>query len=215
MSVDKLRSMRRDYENVPLDIETAPAEPVFLFNNWLKAAAANEKIAEPNAMHLATVDKQGRPSGRMVLLKDLIKEEFIFYTNYQSRKALQLATNPYACLTFWWEALARQVRVEGKIKPLAAEIADGYFAERDRASQLGAWASPQSSALKSYDELLARFAKIKEKFSGCQIPRPPHWGGYCLVPHQIEFWQGQKSRLHKRILYSYCNSKWEKRCLAP
>lgn len=215
MSVDKLRAMRRDYENVSLDIEAAPTEPFSLFNQWLKAAAANDKIVEPNAMHLATVDKQGMPSARMVLLKDLIKEQFIFYTNYQSRKALQLAANPYACLTFWWEALARQVRIEGKVKPLAAEISDGYFAERDRASQLGAWASPQSSELKNYDELLERFTRIKEKFSDHQIPRPPHWGGYCLAPHQIEFWQGQKSRLHKRILYSYRNNEWKKKCLAP
>ncbi len=215
MSADKLRSMRRDYDNVPLDIETAPAEPIPLFNSWLEAAVANDKILEPNAMHLATVAKQGRPSARMVLLKGIIKEEFIFYTNYQSRKALQLAANPYACLTFWWEALARQVRIEGKINPLAAELSDGYFAERDRDSQLGAWASPQSSQLKNYDELLERFTRIKRKFGDRQIPRPSHWGGYCLMPHQVEFWQGQKNRLHKRILYSYRHDKWEKRCLAP
>lgn len=207
--------MRRDYDNRPLDLAATPAEPFSLFSQWLQAAAANDKIAEPNAMYLATVNEQGQPSARMVLLKGLIKEEFVFYTNYQSRKANHLAANPHACLTFWWEALARQVRIEGEVKRLAAELSDSYFAERDRASQLGAWASAQSSEIKNYDELLRRFAEMKKQFANQRIPRPPQWGGYSLTPRQMEFWQGQKSRLHKRILYIRGKAGWEKKCLAP
>lgn len=192
----------------------APADPLALFADWY-AAAQHADMIEPTAMTLATVDASGRPSARIVLLKGVDAQGFRFYTNYRSRKGEALAANPHAALVFWWESLERQVRVEGSVHPLAAEVSDGYFARRSRGSRIGAHASPQSHVIADREALEQRVEEAEARFAAQDVERPAHWGGYALVPDMIEFWQARRSRLHDRLRYQRSGDGWQIDRLAP
>ena len=190
------------------------ADPFALFDAWF----AEAKSAEPNdpeAMALATADPEGRPSLRMVLLKGHGREGFDFYTNFDSRKGKELAANPAAALLFHWKSLRRQVRVDGPVEPLPAAEADAYFATRARDSQLGAWASDQSRPLDRRETFERRFAEIRARFEGQDVPRPPRWGGFRLVPKRIEFWSDRPHRLHERRLFTRAATGWDEGLLYP
>src|SRR5579864_4945016 len=181
--------------------------PFTLFDNWFAEARASEPN-DPDAMALATADAEGRPSVRMVLLKGHGPEGFIFYTNEESAKAQELAANPHASLLFHWKSLRRQIRIEGRVEQISDARADAYFASRARDSQLGAWASYQSRPLDSRATLQRRFEEVKRRFEGDDVPRPPHWGGYRLVPETIEFWTDRPHRLHERRLFVLNSKGW-------
>lgn len=209
-----LAAIRQEYSRHTLSPEECLEDPLAQFSRWLDEAMA-AKVAEPTAMHLATADAAGRPSARIVLLKGIEQRRFVFYTNYQSRKGRQLTDNPFAALTFFWPELERQVRVEGRVEPLPAEISDAYFASRPYQSRIGAWASAQSEVLESTRSLLARAAKYAAQFI-TGVPRPPHWGGYGLSADRVEFWQGRPSRMHDRVLYTLeASGQWTKQRLYP
>ncbi|MSP79740.1 MAG: pyridoxamine 5'-phosphate oxidase [Rhodospirillales bacterium] len=191
-----------------------PEDPIALFQSWF-AEATRAEPSDANAVTLATVDAAGRPSARMVLLKDVDARGFVFYTNRESRKGLELLANPRAALCFFWKSLDRQVRVEGPVEPVADSEADGYFATRDRASQIGAWASSQSRPLESRFALERRIAEFTAKFHVGTVPRPPFWSGFRLVPEAIEFWQERPFRLHDRTVYHRAGSAWSARKLYP
>jgi pyridoxamine 5'-phosphate oxidase len=175
-------------------------DPLLLFEQWFKEAQTSG-IAAPETMTLATANKKGAPSARMVLLKEFSQAGFVFYTNYESRKARELAENPHAALVFYWEKLQRQVRIEGKILKTTRKQSDLYFATRARGSQLGAWASHQSELLEDRQELENRYQELEADYQGKVIPRPKNWGGFRLIPERIEFWQGKTHRLHERTQY--------------
>jgi pyridoxamine 5'-phosphate oxidase len=189
-------------------------DPFDLFRAWLTEAEAAEPN-DPNAMALATVDQQGRPSLRMVLLKDFDAEGFVFYTNLQSRKGVELAANANAALCFHWKSLRRQVRVEGQVTPVTAAEADDYFASRPRGSQIGAWASAQSRRLESRFELERKVGEMAMRFGLGSVPRPPHWSGFRLVPDHLEFWQDRPFRLHDRLVYNRRDGAWDTERLFP
>ncbi len=194
-----------------------PADPYALFGRWLDDAfAAKERgvLPEPTAMVLATSDA-GRPSARTVLLKAADAAGFVFYTNYDSRKGRELALDPQVALHFGWYPLQRQVRIEGLAEPTSAEDSDAYFATRPRGSQLGAWASAQSSTVGSAEELADTYAAAEARFEGTEVPRPERWGGFRVVPQTIEFWQGQPSRMHDRFVYTRSAEGWGVSRLAP
>ena len=176
------------------------------------------KTADPkdfNAMCLSTVDADGRPSSRFVLLKEFDARGFVFYTNLESRKGVQLRTHPDVSLAFYWGSLEEQVRIEGAVEPVTDAEADAYFASRPRGSRLGAWASAQSSTLSYRGELEARLAEVERQYEGREVPRPPHWSGRRVVPRRIEFWVGMPSRLHHRMLYERTGEGWTRRILSP
>ena len=189
-------------------------DPFDLFDAWF-AEAREAEPNDPEAMALATADEAGNPSVRMVLLKGHGPDGFVFYTNEQSVKGEQIAENPNAALLFHWKSLRRQVRVEGEVERVADAEADAYFASRGRDSQLGAWASDQSRPLASRDHFLARFDEMKARFEGGDVPRPPHWGGFRVVPLLIEFWQDRPNRLHERRLFLAGRGAWDERLLYP
>jgi pyridoxamine 5'-phosphate oxidase len=176
-------------------------DPIARFEAWMAEAAASEPN-DPNAMCLATATPDGRPSARMVLLKGVDARGFVFYTNLESRKGAELSANPYAALCFHWKTLTRSVRIEGRVEPVSAEEADAYFASRPRGSRIGAWASKQSRPLESRLALEKRVAEFGLKFAVGEIPRPPFWSGFRLVPVRIEFWRDMPFRLHERLLFS-------------
>jgi pyridoxamine 5'-phosphate oxidase len=189
-------------------------DPFQLFDAWFAKAQASEPN-DPNAMALATADEQGRPSVRIVLLKAHGPDGFVFYTNQHSRKGGELARNPRAALLFHWKTLRRQVRIEGKVSLVSSEKADAYFATRSRDSQLGAWASDQSSPLASRAEFEKRYEEMKAKFEGRDVPRPPHWGGFSVAPETIEFWTDRAHRLHERRLFTRDGDCWSEGLLFP
>lgn len=189
-------------------------DPIELFKEWLTEASVSEPN-DPEAVALATVSAEGRPSVRMVLLKGVDNEGFRFYTNLESRKAKELSHNQYAALCFHWKTLHRQVRVEGKVTQVPAWAVDAYFKTRHILSRLGAWASRQSEPLETRDELEERVRLFSQKFKGQEIPRPPHWGGFVLAPDKIEFWLEGEGRLHDRFLFSRFRDGWEMTRLNP
>lgn len=192
----------------------ASPDPIALFQQWFQEAQS-AGISAPEAMTLATATRQGAPSARIVLLKDVSPRGFVFYTNYESRKGRILGSNPQAALVFFWEKLQRQVRVEGKTVPVPRAESDRYFASRDRGSQLGAWASDQSREILDREALLARLREFEARFEGKAVPRPPHWGGYRVVPSRIEFWTAGEHRLHDRFVYARDAGKWAVSRLSP
>jgi pyridoxamine 5'-phosphate oxidase len=189
-------------------------DPFALFDQWFAEARTSE-INDSNAMTIATADANGQPSARMVLLKGHGPEGFVFYTNQQSRKAGDIAENPQAAILFHWKSLRRQIRIEGSLSPVPDSTADAYFATRSRDSQLGAWASEQSRPLDSRETFEARFEEMTKRFAGGDVPRPPHWSGYCLVPVRFEFWHDREHRLHERRTFVRDEGDWTEGLLYP
>jgi pyridoxamine 5'-phosphate oxidase len=212
--MNDLASIRKEYSKTTLDVSTISKDPVKQFDTWFQEAVT-AKVPEANAMNLATVSS-GRPASRIVLLKGIEHGKFVFYTNYQSRKGKELDENPACCLTFFWPELERQVRIEGTAARIDAKRSEEYFQSRPRGSQIGAWASPQSSVIQERSLLEERAKQIEDKFKGQEkLPKPHQWGGYEVDPLLIEFWQGRPSRLHDRILYSKVDDVWKVNRLAP
>jgi pyridoxamine 5'-phosphate oxidase len=213
--MQNLANIRKDYKKATLDVKSVDQNPVRQFEKWFGEALQSE-VLEPNAMNLSTVNADGKPSARIVLLKGLENNRFAFYTNYQSKKGKELDNNPACALTFFWPELERQVRVEGVASRVDAAASDVYFKSRPRASQIGAWASPQSILVENRSILEQRFREIEKRFEGQPVlPRPHQWGGYEIEPFQIEFWQGGPGRLHDRIQYVKADGVWNIYRLAP
>jgi pyridoxamine 5'-phosphate oxidase len=212
--MDPIADIRTDYRKQALNEEDTAAAPMEQFKKWWDAAVASE-IHEVNAMTLATVNDAGQPAARIVLLKGLHDDGFIFFTNYESRKANELAKNSHAALVFFWKELERQVRVEGIITKVSDEESSAYFHSRPHDSQIGAWSSPQSKVIPSRELLDKNVAEHTARFGGGEVERPPFWGGYILKPALVEFWQGRSNRLHDRIEYVNESGSWIKRRLAP
>ncbi len=212
---DDLFDLRHQYSDTGLTVEEMMDHPVDQFQEWFADAYKHSQRDLSNAMTLATADGSGAPSARVVLLKHVDRDGFVFYTNYESRKGRELSENPAAALVFWWPALERQVRVEGRVRRLSADASDRYFASRPRGSQLSAWVSRQSRVVEGREVLEKRLQGFAEKFRNDDVPRPEYWGGYCLEPAAVEFWQGQSNRLHDRVLYERGDEGWERRRLAP
>lgn len=209
-----IAAIRRDYEGGSLDEANTPDTPMPLFDEWLTLALEAEGD-DGNAMTLATVDSQGLPHARIVLLKGIDDQALVFYTNYQSHKGSELANVPHAALVFWWPSLDRQVRVEGSVELVPEDESDRYFEIRPRSSQLGAWIATQSVEIPDRNWIEERQRRFEQLYEGQVIPRPAHWGGYRVIPEMIEFWQGQPSRLHDRIRYELREEQWVKYRLAP
>jgi pyridoxamine 5'-phosphate oxidase len=207
--------LRRELITVGLRRENVAPDPISQFRDWYETMVA---ALQPDMvpMTLATADATGRPTARLLLLKEFDDRGFVFYTNYRSRKARELAENPRACMVFFWPELDRQVRIEGTTERISAEESDAYFASRPRGSQIGAWASDQSAILSGRDELETAVAAAEQRYQGVDVPRPDWWGGYRLIPETVEFWQGRPDRLHDRLEYvRQPDGGWLLRRLAP
>jgi len=212
---NNIADIRRDYSHKSLSESDVDANAIRQFEKWWHEAV-NSKIDEVNAMTLATASIDALPSARIVLLKEVNEKGFVFFSNYESYKAQQLAENPKACLVFFWKELERQVRITGLIEKISSKQSDDYFQSRPESSRIGAWASPQSRVIEDRQWLDEKFNELVNKMEGTAIPRPPHWGGYIVKPVVIEFWQGRPSRLHDRIQYSLDeNGEWKIERLAP
>ncbi|MCC2676085.1 MAG: pyridoxamine 5-phosphate oxidase [Ramlibacter sp.] len=209
----QIADLRKSYERAELSEDASHADPLKQFDQWLTEAIAAQ-IPEPNAMTLATVGSDLRPSTRIVLVKGYDERGIAWYTNYESRKGQELAGNPYAALQFHWVELERVVRIEGRVEKVSAQESDAYYASRPLDSRIGAWASPQSQVIPGRSVLVTNAARYSAQFL-LQPPRPPHWGGYRLVPEQWQFWQGRKSRLHDRLRYRRDAGAWVRERLAP
>jgi len=192
---------------------TTGDDPLAFFAQWFEEAHKAE-ISEINAFTLATVDTDSKPHARIVLLKGMDEKGFVFYTNYNSAKGQELDSNAFASAVFFWKELERQVRIEGVTEKVEEALSDEYFASRPTGSQLGAWSSPQSTIIASREELHENYKMYEDKYKA-SVPRPPHWGGYRIIPHRLEFWQGRSSRMHDRILFVYEGDQWRKFRLAP
>lgn len=213
-----LKHLREEYSSASLELMDVPGTPIELFEQWMQEAL-QAKLTEPNAMTLATCKPDGFPSARVVLLKGLNEEGFIFYTNYNSHKGQELAANPKAALVFLWLELQRQVRVEGIVEKIAATASEAYFQSRPKGSQIGAVASPQSAVIPGREVLEEKVKTLEEKYADQeQLPCPEHWGGYIVKPSRIEFWKGRASRLHDRLVYTKlagAGEEWKIERLAP
>lgn len=206
--------LRRDFTLKSLDESDTSDDPLKQFEVWFDEAIKSD-VLEANAMTLSTVDALNKPSSRVVLLKQVKEEGFVFFSNYESKKAIQLAENPYCALNFVWHELERQVRIEGKVELLSKDESDSYFESRPTKSKLGAWASPQSQEIPNRSYLEALTLNFEREFKGKEITRPGNWGGYIVKPTLIEFWQGRASRLHDRIQYTKDSNGWKRVRLAP
>jgi len=207
-------NIRKEFTAKKLAKSVVNQNPIIQFNDWFKEAV-NSEITVVNAMTLSTVSKEGRPTARIVLLKGVEKNGFVFFTNYLSQKGNQLATNPYASLTFFWKELERQVRIEGKVEKISKEDSETYFKSRPWKSRVGAWVSDQSSPIQSRFKLMQKFALKVTQLIGQEVPLPDFWGGYILIPDRVEFWQGRPSRLHDRINYRLIDNVWKIDRLSP
>jgi len=213
--MDFLKSLRTDYNLDNLDTSTADPDPINQFGIWMKMAIEN-KVNEPNAFNLATVSAIGRPSSRIVLLRNFNTDGFVFFTNYESHKAKELIAGKWAALNFFWPELHKQVRIEGQAEKVEEWDSEEYFNSRPRESQLGAWVSEQSSELANREEMNQKFEILTKKFEGRAVERPPHWGGFRIRPELFEFWQGRPNRLHDRIQYQVqADASWKMRRLYP
>lgn len=210
--LDQFRKGRHEFENGHLE-GFEGVNPFELFELWT-AEAVESKEKEPNAFVLSTVDTQGQPSSRILYLKDIVEEKYVFYTNYKSQKGDDLQDNDKVSMLFFWPDSSRQVRVQGKCTKAPSDLSDRYFASRPKSSQIGAWASEQSQDLESREDLEKRVLELTEKYQG-EVPRPQHWGGYWVEPTEFEFWQGRPSRLHDRIVFTRKSEQWTIRRLNP
>lgn len=208
-----INTERRDFELSKLNEIEIQQNPISFFEDWLSEAIKN-KANEPNAFCLATVLNH-QPSSRILYVRDVVKDGFVFYTNYNSRKGLDILENSKAAMNFFWPEMERQIRIEGEVIKASDKTSDSYFASRPRASQIGAWASAQSNELKSREELESIIEKYTKQFEGKDVPRPNFWGGYVLKPNYFEFWQGRKSRLHDRFAFSKSGHDWNIKRMFP
>ena len=213
MTVPDLSVLRNDYSLKTLDESQVDRDPLKQFGVWM-VEAIHSQVPEPTAMSLSTVGKDGRPAGRIVLLKGVDAKGFVFYTNYQSRKASDLAAHPFAALTFMWKELERQVRIEGRVEKVSPEESRAYYETRPLGARIGAWASPQSKVIENREWLEKRWQELSTQY-GETPALPPHWGGYRVMPEYLEFWQGRMSRLHDRITYKRDGAAWKLARLAP
>ncbi len=212
--MDHLDSTRNDHKDfLKGSLEDFLPNPLLMFQKWYQIAY-EKNCPSPHAMVVSTVNANGQPSSRVVYMKEVLEEGLVFYTNYQSKKGRDLELNPHISALFFWEGTEQQVRIEGKVIKVDPDFSDAYFASRPRISQIGAWASQQSQALKNRESLEDLVKQFEAKYPN-EVPRPPHWGGYLIQPHYFEFWQGRLGRLHDRICYSLKETEWEINRIAP
>lgn len=214
MTTLDIAALRRDYALASLTEADVDADPIRQFERWF-ADAVSARVPEPNAMALSTATRDGVPSGRIVLLKGVDANGFVFYTDYRSRKGVELSENPLAALTFLWKEIERQVRITGSVSRVSTPESEAYFRTRPPGSRLGAWASRQSSVIANREELEAQLQEIALRFPNGDVPLPSHWGGFRVMPDEIEFWQGRSDRLHDRLLYRRLESGWVISRLSP
>ena len=216
MDDKRLADLRRNYDRAHLDETTVSKDPIVQFESWLAAAMEQKLEVEPNAMVLSTSDAAGNPAGRVVLLKGIIDGSFVFFTNYESDKGVELAQNPNCALTFWWQHAQRQVRISGTAEKIDRKSSEDYFTSRPLGSQLGALISPQSRIIESREDIERAYHNIEQTYHDDAKPKmPEHWGGYKVIPHTMEFWQGRTNRLHDRLRYRLLRNKWCIERLAP
>ncbi|MEY3400544.1 MAG: pyridoxamine 5-phosphate oxidase [Cyanobacteriota bacterium] len=214
--IDKsIADLRKDYTLKDLNENEIDKNPFIQFKIWFNQSVAAQ-LPEPNAMTLATCTPDGKPSARMVLLKDIDERGFVLFTNYKSQKGQEISVNPQAALVFWWAELERQVRIVGTVEKISSAQSDSYFEVRPPFSRLGAWASNQSEVIANRDVLEAQLIEFQRQYENQEVPRPPHWGGFRVIPQEIEFWQGRSSRLHDRLRYTLVdNGNWKIERLSP